>query len=104
MTPYELIADIAERELALVDAGALERLPSLHAERAALLATLPARPPADARVALSRAAATQARVTATLEARMVAVRDELSRLGRGKTAVRGYMPVTAPPRRFDHSG
>jgi hypothetical protein len=104
MTAYEMLANIAERELELVTTGAIDALPPLHARREALVASLPPRPPAWARNALERAAAVQSQVTSELEARKAAVAAELGRLGRGRTAVRGYTPPLAPRRRVDHSG
>lgn len=104
MTPYETIAALAERELDLVRAGQLEELPVLHGRRDAVMALLPPQPPSGARIALERAAAAQAQVTATLDARMRAVADELTRVGRGQTAMRGYKPRQSTRTRFSYSG
>jgi hypothetical protein len=104
MRPYELIADLAQRELELVTAGALDELPALHRERAAVLAALPPSPPPAAGPLLERAAATQAKVTAALDGRMRALAEEMTRLGRGTAAVLGYKPPVVPQRRFDHRG
>jgi hypothetical protein len=103
-TPYEALAEIAERELELVSAGAMERLPELRAERHALVATFPDVPPATAKAALERTAALQARVTAVLEERLVETGAELRRLTRGRTAVRGYAPPVEPLKLVDRAG
>lgn len=103
MTAYEMLAQLAEDELDLVTAGAMEQLPDVHTRRAAIVASLPPRPPAEARAALERAAAAQARVTTVLETRKRALAAELGRLGHGRVAVRGYTPPIAPRRRVDHS-
>ncbi len=90
MSAYEHLVVLAERELALVQAGRLAELPDLHARRAQVVATLPARPPEAARPALARAADLQAQVGAALEAARDATGHELSRLRRGRGAVRAY--------------
>jgi hypothetical protein len=104
MTAYDILADLAERELELVTAGALDGLAAVHAEREAVVADLPPRPPAEARAALERAAVAQARVTTALELRKRELAAELGRLGRGRTAVRGYTPPLAARRQLDRSG
>jgi hypothetical protein len=104
MTGYDALADFAQRELDLVSAGAMERLPELRAQRSALVATLPGTPPADARPALERAAALQSRVTAALEERLQATGAELRRLTQGRTAVRGYAPPVEPLKLVDRAG
>jgi hypothetical protein len=101
---YDLLAELAERELELVSAGAIDRLPSVHTQREALVASLPARPPAEARGALERAAATQARVTTALESRRQQLAAELDRVGKGRVALRGYAPPAGPRHTVDHTG
>ena len=103
MTVYEMLAELAERELELVTGGAFEQLPELHLRRDAIVAALPPRPPAEARTALERAAVTQERVTVALEARRHGIAAELGRLGEGRRAVHGYTPPLAPRRRLDAS-
>ena len=104
MTAYDALADIAQRELELVGAGAVERLPELHAERSALVASLPDPPPPAARPALERAAALQARVSALLAERLDETSGELRRLARGRTAMRGYAPAVEPLKLVDRAG
>jgi len=104
MSPYDALADIAERELELVSAGAVDRLSELHAQRHAIVATLPTTPPATARPALERAAGLHARVTALLEERMRDTGAELRRLSQGRTAMRGYAPPVEPLKLVDRAG
>jgi hypothetical protein len=104
MTAYEALADLAERELELVNAGAVDRLSSIHEQRNALMATLPARPPATARPALERAARLQESVSARLQQRMTETGSELRRLTQGRTAMRGYAPPVEPLKLVDRAG
>jgi hypothetical protein len=90
LSAYEHLVVLAERELALVRAGRLTELPDLHARRAQVVATLPARPPEAARPSLERAAELQAQIGAALEAARDAAGRELGRLRRGRGAVRAY--------------
>jgi hypothetical protein len=92
--PYETLARIVERELELIGEGRLDELVALKAERAALVATLPERPPASARPALERAALMQRRVAIEIMRRREAVVLELSRLEQVRRTAEGY----APPR------
>ena len=104
MSPYDALADIAQRELDLVNAGAVDRLSELHAQRHAILATLPSTPPATARPALERAADLHARVTAALEERLRDTGVELRRLTQGRTAMRGYAPPVERHKLVDQAG
>jgi flagellar biosynthesis/type III secretory pathway chaperone len=92
--PYETLARLAERELELLAAGRLDELDGVAAEREALLATLPAAPPACARAALERAALTQQRVTMEVIRRRETIVLELAQLEQVRRVARGY----APPR------
>jgi hypothetical protein len=104
MTYYEALAELARRELDLVNAGDVDRLPAIHAERSALLAELPATPPEAARPALERAAHLQEHVTAALADSLREAGTELSRLSQGRTAMRGYTPHTEPLKLVDRAG
>ena len=104
---YERLAELAERELAIVCAfepRRIDELLSVIEERDALVATLPARPPAFARPALARAFALQERTSATL----VRLRGELGRslgeLERARRAAHGYGMQIARRPRLDRSG
>ena len=104
MTSYEALAELAERELELVSAGEMERLPALRERRSTLLASLPPKPPATARPALERTAALQARVTEVLQQRLQETGAELRRLTHGRTAMRGYRPPVEPRKLVDRAG
>jgi hypothetical protein len=105
MTVYDMLAGLAERELEVVTAGAMDDLPVIHSERDALLAKLPARPPASAGNALERAAVVQVRVTAALETRKRELAAELGRIDKGRTMLRGYRPPVEPqPSGIDQTG
>jgi hypothetical protein len=104
MTSYDALAHLAERELELVSAGSLDQLPALHQRRDALVATLPPQPPAAARPALERAAAVQELVSQVLSEGMEAASAELRKLGKGRTAVNGYAPVTERTKLVDQAG
>jgi hypothetical protein len=104
MTPYEALAELAQRELELVSAGTMERLPALREQRNALLASLPPVPPPTARPALERTARLQESVTARLEERRAEIGAELRRLTRGRTAMRGYAPRLEPQKLVDRAG
>jgi thioredoxin-like negative regulator of GroEL len=92
-TPYERLAELAERELAIVSAFALDRIGELVAvaqQRTTLVATLPAQPPEEARLALARAAALQQRTTAALTTLVAQLGRELGDVERGRRAASGY--------------
>jgi hypothetical protein len=91
--PYEAIAALAERELALVTAHrlpSLEDLDELLRQRDALVASLPAVPPAEAAPALARAMALQERTTVELTRRAAEVRRSLGDVELGRRVARGY--------------
>jgi hypothetical protein len=104
VTGYDALVELAERELDAVRGGDLDRLADLHAERHALLGTLPAAPPVSARPALERAAATQARVTAALEEQMLEAGGELRRTSHARTAMAGYAPQAERAKLVDRAG
>lgn len=88
--PYEALARSLERELELLGEGALDELAALHAERAALLKSLPAVPPADARPALQRAALMNKRVEIEILRRREALLLESANVERVGRTARGY--------------
>lgn len=104
--PYERLAALAEQELALVQAFALDRVGELVAlaqERTTLVASLPARPPAAARAPLARAAALQERTTAALSVLVAELGRELGGVDRARRAARGYgMGLPEPRPVLDH--
>jgi hypothetical protein len=102
---YERIAELGELELELVRTGQYEQLEALDAERQELIATLPAKAPADARPALLRAAAVQSQVEGLLSGAVAHTRAALVRLERGKEVLGAYAPAPArPANRVDASG
>lgn len=104
--PYARLLALAERERELVRAGVgLEHeLEPIARERAALVATLPARPPRAAAPLLERAVAVQAETSALLEAGVSAARRQLGRLEKGRGAVRGYTPPLPEATRLSRTG
>jgi hypothetical protein len=88
--PYEALARNLERELELIGEGALDELDALYAERTALLNSLPAVPPADARPALQRAALINKRVEIEIQRRRDALVLEGANVERAGRTARGY--------------
>jgi hypothetical protein len=91
--PYERLAELAERELALVTAfepSRIGELVALQQTRTTLVAALPAHPPDAARPALLRAHECQQRTTAALTVLCDQLGRELGDVGRGRQAARGY--------------
>jgi hypothetical protein len=88
--PYAALVALAEREHALVAGGHAEELAALAAERTALVAGLPGRPPASARPALERAASLQLATTAALRAALGDTRRRLGAVEHGHRAARAY--------------
>jgi hypothetical protein len=104
---YERLAELAERELAIVCAfepRRIDELLSVIEERDALVAMLPERPPALARPALARAFALQQRTTATLTRLRSELGRSLSELERARRAARGYGMQVRRPARLDRTG
>ncbi len=98
---YERIAELGELELELVRTGQYEQLEALDAERQELIAKLPATPPAEASVALLRAAAVQSQVECMLSGAVAHARQALVRLARGREVLGAYAPARATTRRVD---
>ena len=104
MTGYDALAELAQRELDLVSAGALERLPELYARREALVAALPDIAPLAAGPALERAAGLQTQVTELLGSRLREAGGELRRLNTGRSAMAGYAPPDERVKLVDRAG
>jgi hypothetical protein len=94
--PYEALARSLERELELIGEGAFDELAALHAERATLLAGLPADPPADARPALQRAALMNKRIEIEILRRREALLVESANVERVDRTARGYAAAVEP--------
>ena len=90
--PYETLARSLERELELIGDGAVAELATLYAERAALLETLPAVPPAEARPALQRAVLMNKRVEIEILRRREALLADAANIERVERTARGYAP------------
>ncbi|HXE44782.1 MAG TPA: hypothetical protein VN635_06265 [Conexibacter sp.] len=98
--PYERLAALAERELALVTAfepSRIGELVALQQTRTTLVAALPEQPPAAARSLLSRAHECQLRTTAALQVLCDQLGRDLGAVDRGRQAARGYA-AAAPAR------
>ena len=91
--PYAARVELAEREHALVLGGHAEDLAAVAAERAALVARLPAQAPASARPALERAAGLQLATTAALRAALDDARRRMADMDERGRAVRAYAAV-----------
>jgi hypothetical protein len=101
---YSRLVELAERELALVRAGALDGLPGLWEERRSLVSELPPVPPLEALECLERAAELQGRVTALLEEHLDATGADMRRLVRGRAAMHSYAPQTPHAPLVDRAG
>jgi hypothetical protein len=104
---YERLAELAERELALVTAfepSRIGELVALQQTRTTLAAALPARPPAAARSALLRAHECQQRTSAALTVLCDQMGHELGDVDRGRQAARGYGTGAAPRPVLDRTG
>ncbi len=98
--PYERLAELAERELALVTAfepSRIGELVALQQSRTTLVSSLPEKPPPGARAALLRAHEAQQRTTAALTVLCDQLGHELGDVDRGRRAARGYAAL--PPAR-----
>lgn len=91
-TARRLLA-LAREELALIDDGRHEALAEIDERRAALVAQLPARPSPAARALLAEVVDAQRQVAAALQLGLARLRDELSRVSYGRTAMAGYVPA-----------
>ena len=91
--PYAVLVQLAEREHAMVTDGRVEELAALAAERAALIAALPAQAPASARPHLERAAGLQLATSAALTTALARTRRELGSLQDSGRAARAYASI-----------
>lgn len=90
---YEALAALIERELQLVAERNFDELEALKEVRTALMSTLPATPPEEARATLERCRQLEKRV----EIELLRVREvlllELGRVRHAQRAADGYAPV-----------
>lgn len=106
IAPYEQLAELAERELALVTAfepSRIGELVALQQRRTRLVSSLPKSPPARARAALQRAHELQQRTTAALRVLCDQLGHELGEVDRGRRAARGYAAASAARPALDTS-
>jgi hypothetical protein len=104
LSGYSRLVALAERELELVRAGALEELAELWEQRRRLVSVLPSVPPPDALGPLERAADLQGRTTAMLEERLSATGAEMRRLVQGRAAMHSYAPRLSRTPLVDRAG
>jgi hypothetical protein len=105
--PYERLAELAERELALVTAfepSCIGELVALQQTRTTLVASLSETPPAAARPALLRAHECQLRTTAALTVLCDQLGHELGAVDLGRTAARGYAAAAPARPLLDRTG
>jgi hypothetical protein len=88
---YEEILELARRESELVAAGDIDGLVELNHRRNAVVATLPATPPANALPLLEEALRIVDRTTAALQAALAEVGAERTRVGQGRRAATAYL-------------
>jgi hypothetical protein len=88
--PYDTLLELTQREHALVLAGAWEQLAAVDMTRRALMASLPERPPIEARAALAQAVALQTATTGLLSSQVRELRRSLGHVARGRVAMQGY--------------
>jgi hypothetical protein len=101
--PYARLAALAESERDHAVAGRLDGLREVQAERAALVATLPAMAPESAHAHLRRAAAAQAEATAALASAIRVARTDAVRVEHGRVAVAAYRPGGPVAPRIAHT-
>jgi hypothetical protein len=91
--PYEALAAVIERELAVIPSGDFARLQAIKRERAAIVRRLPRVPPPEAREALARCRRTQAQIIVELQRVRQSLLAELGNVRRGRRAASGYAPA-----------
>jgi DNA-binding SARP family transcriptional activator len=91
--PYERLLALAICELELARTGRLDALASCQEAKQALMASLPAVPPPDARSALERCLAIERQLENELRSAREGVLEALSSLRQAQRAAAGYTPV-----------
>ena len=104
LSGYRRLVALAERELELVRAGAVEELAELWEQRRRLVSVLPSVPPPEALEWLERAADLQGRTTAMLEEHLSATGAEMRRLVVGRAAMHSYAPRPSRTPLVDRAG
>jgi hypothetical protein len=103
VAPYERLASSYELELELVVEGRLDEVLQANADREALMASLPATPPAAARPALERAELMRKRAMIELARTRDAIIAELQQVAQGQRTASGYAPPRARRPHIDAS-
>jgi hypothetical protein len=98
LAPYAALLRLAELALALAGECRYEELAQLEYQSAQIVGRLPARPPAQARDLLTRAALMQRNVTIELLRRREQVLLNLRRVELSARAAQGYGQAVARPR------
>jgi hypothetical protein len=101
--PYEALCELAEQELELLGAGRLDEVAPVDEQRTALIATLPAVPPAEARHALERCVLLERRVMVELVRARELVLVALAEVQHGQRAAHGYAPRPQRPASYSES-
>ena len=96
--PYQRLLTLAKLEHELALQGDFEARERLDTERRAIVATLPAKPPADAKPALVEMARIQAETTAVLVAAKKAVADEMAAVEKTGQTAHAYGRQATPRR------
>jgi hypothetical protein len=100
---YASLVELARRERDLVDAGRYDDAAAIGEEWRALVATLPSRPPAEARPLLEEAERIVRETVGLIVAARSAAQAELAHLGRGRRALSSYGAAEAAAA-FDSRG
>jgi hypothetical protein len=95
VSPYDQLVALARREAGLIAAGRMDELEELNRERDALVATLPATPPAHARAALVEAHRLVALSATVLSTAVERAGTELGRVGTNRRAAAAYRSAAA---------
>lgn len=96
--PYEQLLDMVLHELQLAGEGRFQELVQANDARQALIASVPATPPAAAREPLQLTALMQERLNIELARAREALLNALSELQRAKRTAHGYAPPPRGPR------
>jgi len=95
VAPYLRLVALARKEAGLIAAGRIDELEELNAERDALVATLPASPPPEARPALQEAHRLVVLSATALSTALERAGCELSRVGTNRRAAAAYASAAA---------
>jgi hypothetical protein len=94
-SPYDRLLALARKEAGLIAAGRIDELEELNRERDALVATLPATPPAHARAALQEANRLVSLSASVLASAVERAGTELGRVGTNRRAAAAYRAAAA---------